>query len=82
MAFSGRKPLVVCNGQVYEADDEQDAKEKAQELALQAKTSAWILMPKWRQPGIANAPGLVDLAPVAAGAAAPAAAPAPAPPGR
>ncbi len=61
MAFSGRKPLVVCNDQIAEADDEDEAKERAQELAVQAKRTAYVLLPRWRVPGVTNAPDRVPM---------------------
>lgn len=42
---SGNKPVVICNGQVHEADDLKKAQEKAEQLAHQSQAEAYILKP-------------------------------------
>lgn len=43
--YSGSKPLVVCNGSVYEAKDLEEAQSKAEQLAHQHQADAFILKP-------------------------------------
>lgn len=45
VAYSGNKPVVICNGQAVEVKDLDEAQAKAEQLAHQHQADAYILKP-------------------------------------